>query len=131
MTSFEGSEGSLNYLAILILVVISLVISTVMIMVNKIFGAKPRETTKVKYDTYECGVGYEGDAHQQFSVRYYLVGIIFLLFDVEVVFMYPFTLVYQTYLKSGPMVLMEMGLFFSLLLGGYCYLRMRGALSWD
>jgi NADH-quinone oxidoreductase subunit A len=124
-------EGSLDYLAILILMLISLVIATVILTLNKIMGRVPSEVTRKKYDTYECGVEYEGDAHQQFSVRYYLVGIIFLIFDVEVVFMYPWTIVYQTYLKSGPMVLAEMGLFFMLLLGGYFYLRMRGAFSWD
>jgi NADH-quinone oxidoreductase subunit A len=124
-------EGSLNYLAILILILISVVISSVIIMTNKLMGKKPSEVTRRKYETYECGVEYEGDAHQQFSVRYYLVGIIFLIFDVEVVFMYPWTLVYHTYLKTGPLILLEMGLFFVLLLGGYFYLRMRGALSWD
>jgi NADH-quinone oxidoreductase subunit A len=124
-------EGSLDYLAILILMIISLVIASVILTLNKIMGRVPKEVTKKKYDTYECGVEYEGDAHQQFSVRYYLVGIIFLIFDVEVVFMYPWTVVYQTYLKSGPLILAEMGLFFVLLLGGYFYLRMRGALSWD
>ena len=124
-------DGSLDYLAILILMIISLVIASVILTLNKIMGRRPSEVTKKKYDTYECGVEYEGDAHQQFSVRYYLVGIIFLIFDVEVVFMYPWTIVYQTYLKSGPLILAEMGLFFVLLLGGYFYLRMRGALSWD
>lgn len=124
-------EGSLNYLAILILIIIAVVLSSALLLVNKVLARKPREYTKKKYDTYECGVEYEGDAHQQFSVRYYLVGIIFLIFDVEVVFMYPWTLVYQSYLKTGPLILLEMGLFFVLLLGGYFYLRLRGALSWD
>jgi NADH-quinone oxidoreductase subunit A len=124
-------EGSLDYLAILILMIIAIIIATAIIMINKIMGTKPREITRKKYETYECGVEYEGDAHQQFSVRYYLVGIIFLIFDVEVVFMYPWTLVYQTYFKAGPLILLEMGLFFMLLLGGYFYLRLRGALSWD
>lgn len=124
-------EGSLNYLAVLILMVIAVVLSTVILGLNKLTGRKPSEVTRAKYDTYECGVGYEGSAHQQFSVRYYLIGIIFLLFDVEVVFMYPWTIVYKTYLKSGPVILLEMGLFFALLLGGYFYLRLRGALNWD
>lgn len=128
---FLPIEGSLNYLAILILSIIGVIIACAVIGINKLFGQIPREVTKKKYETYECGVEYEGDAHQQFSVRYYLVGIIFLIFDVEVVFMYPWTLVYQTYLKTGPLILLEMGLFFVLLLGGYFYLRMRGALSWD
>ena len=124
-------EGSLGYLAILILVMVALVIASAIIFVNKMFGQVAKAPTQTKFDTYECGVGGVGDAHQQFSVRYYLVAIIFLIFDVEVVFMYPWTLVYHTYLKSGPMILLEMGLFFALLLGGYIYLRMRGALSWD
>ncbi|HXH30421.1 MAG TPA: NADH-quinone oxidoreductase subunit A [Bacteriovoracaceae bacterium] len=118
-------------MSVLILMIIAVVIAATVIGINKIMGKVPSEITRKKYETYECGVEYEGNAHQQFSVRYYLVGIIFLIFDVEVVFMYPWTLVYQTYLKSGPMILMEMGLFFTLLLGGYLYLRLRGALSWD
>jgi NADH-quinone oxidoreductase subunit A len=128
---FLPIEGSLNYLAVLILMMAALVIASAIILINKMFGKVATASAPVKYDTYECGVGVVGDAHQQFSVRYYLVGIIFLIFDVEVVFMYPWTLVYQTYLKSGPMILLEMGLFFTLLLGGYLYLRLRGALSWD
>ena len=128
---FLPIETSLDYLAILILFVIALIIASAVILINKIFGTIPKEITKKKYETYECGVDYVGDAHQQFSVRYYLVGIIFLIFDVEVVFMYPWTLVYHTYLKTGPMILLEMGLFFLLLLGGYFYLRLRNAFSWD
>jgi NADH-quinone oxidoreductase subunit A len=124
-------EESINYLAILALFVIAIVIASAVILLNQFFGKKPSEITKIKYDIYECGVKYEGNAHQQFSVRYYLVGIIFLIFDVEVVFMYPWTLVYKTYLTSGPMILLEMALFFAILLGGYFYLRLRGALSWD
>lgn len=128
---FLPIEVSLNYLSILILMFIALALAGIILGLNKLTGRKATEVTRVKHDTYECGVNYEGSAHQQFSVRYYLIGIIFLLFDVEVVFMYPWTLVYQTYLKTGPLILLEMGLFFVLLLGGYFYLRLRGALNWD
>lgn len=128
---FLPIEGSLNYLSVLILMFIAVMLAAILIGINKMLGKIPSEITRKKYETYECGVEYEGNAHQQFSVRYYLVGIIFLIFDVEVVFMYPWTIVYQTYLKSGPTILLEMGLFFTLLLGGYLYLRLRGALSWD
>ena len=124
-------EGSLNYLSILVLIVISLIVTFSMTGINQLFGTKPSGSTAKKYETYESGVKPVGDAHQQFSVRYYLIGIVFLIFDVEVVFMYPWTLVYHTYLKHGPLILLEMGLFFVLLLGGYLYLRLRGALSWD
>jgi NADH-quinone oxidoreductase subunit A len=124
-------EGSLNYLSILILIIIALIVTSAIVLINQLMGKKGVISSKKKHDTYESGVKPEGDAHQQFSVRYYLVGIVFLIFDVEVVFMYPWTLVYHNYLKSGPLILIEMGLFFVLLLGGYFYLRLRGALSWD
>ncbi len=124
-------ESSLDYLSILVLMIIALVVTSAIVILNHLFGKKAVASTAKKFETYESGVRPEGDAHQQFSVRYYLVGIIFLIFDVEVVFMYPWTLVYQTYLKTGPVILLEMGLFFVLLLGGYFYLRLRGALSWD
>jgi NADH-quinone oxidoreductase subunit A len=124
-------EGSLNYFAILVLIIFSLIVTGAMTGINKLLGKRAKESTSKKYETYESGVKGIGDAHQQFSVRYYLIGIIFLIFDVEVVFMYPWTLVYHNYLKSGPLILLEVGLFFVLLLGGYLYLRLRGALSWD
>ena len=124
-------EGSLNYFAILVLIIFSLIVTGAMTGINKLLGKRAKEVTSKKYETYERGVKGIGDAHQQFSVRYYLIGIIFLIFDVEVVFMYPWTLVYHNYLKSGPLILLEVGLFFVLLLGGYLYLRLRGALSWD
>ena len=124
-------EGSLNYFAILVLIIFSLIVTGAMTGINKLLGKRAKEVTSKKYETYESGVKGIGDAHQQFSVRYYLIGIIFLIFDVEVVFMYPWTLVYHNYLKSGPLILLEVGLFFVLLLGGYLYLRLRGALSWD
>ena len=124
-------EGSLNYLSILILIIISLIVTSAVVLINKMLGKNAVASTPKKFETYESGVHPVGDAHQQFSVRYYLIGIIFLIFDVEVVFMYPWTLVYHNYLKSGPLILLEVGLFFVLLLGGYLYLRLRGALSWD
>ena len=124
-------EGSLNYFSILVLIIFSLIVTLSMVAINKLLGKRATGSTPKKFETYESGVKGIGDAHQQFSVRYYLIGIIFLIFDVEVVFMYPWTLVYHNYLKSGPIILLEVGLFFVLLLGGYLYLRLRGALSWD
>lgn len=128
--TFVGQDF-LSYLAVFIIAIIGLVITSAILILNKILGQRPREITPKKYDTYECGVNYEGDARQQFSVRYYLVGIIFLLFDVEVVFMYPWALVFKGYSMLGPFIIIEMAVFVALLFGGYIYLRRRGALSWD
>ena len=119
------------YLGAVILAVLALLITSTMLVANKILGEKPREVTQIKGQPVECGVPSEGSGSQQFSVRYYLIGIVFLIFDVEVVFMYPWALVYKSYLAQGFFILNAMALFMLLVLGGYFYLRRRDALNWD
>jgi len=121
----------LSYLAVVIVTLGATVIGCAMLLMNKIFGQRPREVAPSKGDIYECGVPFQGDAREQFSVRYYLVAIIFLLFDVEVVLMYPWALVYKDYLLSGPVIIFQMAIFAATLLVGYLYLRLRGAFNWD
>lgn len=121
-----------SYSAILAMIGVALFLTTVLLTINKILGQRPTERTRKKDDTYECGVDYVGTGHQQFSVRYYLVALVFLLFDVEVVFMYPWTLTYKNYLATGAsFIVWEVVLFAMILLGGYIYLRLRGAFDWD
>ncbi|HLE09796.1 MAG: hypothetical protein A2504_11235 [Bdellovibrionales bacterium RIFOXYD12_FULL_39_22] len=124
-----------GYVAAASLLVIAIVLGSALLIINNLLGMRPKEKNgkalAKKLDVYECGVAYVGDAHQQFSVRYYLIGIIFLIFDVEIVFMYPWTLVYKHYRSIGPFVLLEMLFFILLLLGGYIYLRKRNAFNWD
>ncbi|MBI2522588.1 MAG: NADH-quinone oxidoreductase subunit A [Bdellovibrio sp.] len=125
------SQDFLAYAAVFVVIVISLVVACALLILNKILGQRPSEVTVKKGEPYECGVKRVGDARQQFSVRYYLVGIVFLLFDVEVIFMYPWAVVYNKYLSQGAFIMMEMALFVAILLGGYIYLRRRHALDWD
>jgi NADH-quinone oxidoreductase subunit A len=122
---------SYHYLPILILMAIGATIGVVLIAANYFLGARVRENLKQHYDAYECGVPPVGNARQQFSVRYYLVGIVFLLFDVEVVFMYPWAIVYKKFLTQGPFILLQMVTFFVILLAGYFYLLGRKGLDWD
>ena len=124
----HGVDG---YLAAVILIIIGLGITSFLLLVNKFIGNKPTESYPIKYDIYECGVKYEGDGRQQFSVRYYLIGIIFLVFDVEIIFMYPWSLIYKHNIGNGPFILLQMAFFMILLVLGYLYLRSRKALSWD
>lgn len=120
-----------HYLPILILMAIGAIIGVALIGANYFLGSKVREKISQHYDVYECGVPAVGNARQQFSVRYYVVGIVFLLFDVEVVFMYPWAVVYKKFLAQGPFILYQMITFFLILLGGYIYLRGRRGLDWD
>lgn len=87
----------------------------------------PRNPSKSKSDTYECGEQTIGPSHVQFNVGYYLFGLIFLVFDVEAVFLFPWALVLK---EVGVMALVEVVLFIAILLVGFVYAWRKGALEW-
>ena len=91
----------------------------------------PKIATPAKDSPFECGVPPVGDSRQRISVRFYLVGILFLLFDVEAVFLYPWAVAYKKYLTINEFILLEMGAFVGILLIGYFYVLFKGALKWD
>lgn len=80
---------------------------------------------------FECGVPSYGSARRRFSVRFYLVAILFLLFDVEGIFFYPWAVVYKKYLSINSFILLEMAFFVAILLVGYFYVLGKGALEWE
>jgi NADH-quinone oxidoreductase subunit A len=86
-----------------------------------------RRPSKAKLEPYECGITPVGDARGSFSVSFYLVGMIFILFEVEAVFLYPWAVVFKSLKWSG---FIEMTLYIAVLLAGYIYLWKKGALDW-
>ncbi len=88
----------------------------------------PSRPTKDKLDPYECGVEPLGVARERFSVRFYLVAIMFILFDIETVFLVPWAVLYK---QLGIFGLVEIGIFFAVLGFGLAYLWKRGGLEWD
>lgn len=86
-----------------------------------------RRPSRAKQQAYECGVVPTGDAREPFSVKFYLVAMLFILFDVEAIFLYPWALVYKELRLFG---FMEMMLYILILLAGYIYLWKKGALDW-
>ena len=86
-----------------------------------------KRPTKEKLAPYECGIPPVGDARGSFSVSFYLVGMIFILFEVEAVFLYPWAVVFKSLKWSG---FLEMALYIAILLAGYIYLWKKGALDW-
>lgn len=95
------------------------------IVLNYLIGEKTY--SKVKGQPYECGMNPIRSAWERFSVKFYLIAILFLVFDLEVVFFYPFALVFR---KFGIPLLIEMGVFICILLVGYIYAWRKGALEW-
>lgn len=88
----------------------------------------PKRNSKIKLDTFECGIESQGNARIPFSIKYFLVAILFVLFDVEVIFMYPWAVNFKVLGTTG---MIEMLLFMVLLLTGFFYIIKKGALKWE
>ena len=115
-----------NYLPILIFLGIGLVLGVVLFTVGYVLG--PRRPDAAKDSPYECGFEAFEDARMQFDVRYYLIAIQFIIFDLEIIFIVPWTLVYA---ELGARSLVTMGLFVGMLLLGFVYVWKKGALEWE
>jgi NADH-quinone oxidoreductase subunit A len=93
-----------------------------------------RRPTRAKLQPYECGMEPTGDAREPYSVKWYIVGMIFILFDVEAIFLYPWAYIFKDMVKASPRIGMygfvEMLLYIGILLVGYLYLWKKGALDW-
>jgi NADH-quinone oxidoreductase subunit A len=116
----------IDYLPILILVVVATAFAVIALIVPYYLG--PRKPSQVKEETYESGKLPYGDARRQIPVQYYMVAMLFLMFDLEVVFLYPWAVLFKQLKLFG---LIEMGVFVGILLVGYIYVWKKGALEWD
>ena len=88
----------------------------------------PQRKSKIKLETFECGIEAQGNSRIPFSVKYLLVAILFVLFDVEVIFMYPWAV---NFLKLGMYGFIEMIIFICLFMLGFLYIVKKGALKWE
>ncbi len=111
-------------IAMMLLVAAGFVVTTM--VATHMLG--PKKTSKIKQDTFECGIETQGNARVPFDVKYFLVAILFVLFDVEVIFMYPWAVNFQ---RLGIMGIVEMILFMAVLFVGFFYILKKGALQWD
>lgn len=115
-----------QYIPILIVFIFSAGLALFFIIFSHIMG--PRRETVEKLMTYECGIDPIGDARHRFSVKFFLIAIIFLVFDVEVVFLYPWAVLFR---KLGMFGFIEMMIFLVVLILGLYYVWKRGALEWE
>jgi NADH-quinone oxidoreductase subunit A len=114
------------YFPVLLQVAIAMAIATLMLGLSFILGKRVRN--RVKDMPYESGIVPTGDARHRFSVKFYLVGMLFILFDIEAIFLYPWAVVYRE-LKMFAFV--EMLVFIVLIFCGFFYIWKKGALDWS
>src|SRR6266446_10868138 len=114
-----------SWLSILIMIALGAGFALVSILLSGVLG--PKKPSPEKSAPYECGMPAVGDARERQSVRFYLVAMIFLLFDIEVAFLYPWAMALRDLGWNG---FLQVLLFMTLLLAGYVYVWRKGALDW-
>ncbi len=119
------------FLPILVVFVFVLGFAVTNLILAHLFGR--HHNTRAKLMPYECGMDPVGSAHQRFSVRFYLVAMLFILFDIEAVFLLPWAVVFKSLALqlSRPFVYAEMMVFLAVLLIGYIYVWKKGVFEWN
>ena len=115
-----------EYLPILLFLIVAGGIGVALLGIGALLG--PRSKNAEKSDAYECGFEAFEDARTKFDVRYYLIAILFIIFDLEIAFLFPWAVVFD---KIGMIALVEMALFLALLVVGFAYVWKKGALEWE
>jgi NADH-quinone oxidoreductase subunit A len=118
------------YLPILVQVILAVVITIGVIAVSHLLGQRFRKNA-IKDTPYECGVPSDGSTHTRFSVKFYVTAMLFILFDIEVVFLIPWTFVYRDFLANHIAILSPMLFFLGVLVLGLVYEVKKGALEWE
>ncbi len=120
-----------DYVPVLLHILVAVGFATVTLALNLLVGRKGRRSSN-KDASYECGVIPEVGQQPRFSVKFYLVAMLFILFDIEIVFMYPWAVTFtETVATHGKLILGSMLLFVVVLLIGYIYAIKKGALDWS
>jgi len=121
-----GMSNPIDYIAIFIqfLVATGFIVTTM--VVTHLVG--PKRNSQKKLENFECGIDSQGNARLPFSIKYFLTAILFVMFDVEVIFMYPWAVNFK---ELGTFGFVEMLLFTATLLLGFFYIIKKGALKWE
>jgi len=115
-----------DYLPILIAILVMAGFAGITILLSSLLG--PKRKTHTKLSPYECGLDPVGSARSRYSIKFYVIAMIFIIFDIEALFLYPWAVIYR---KLGLFGLVEMGIFVLILLLGFIYLWKKGALEWE
>jgi NADH-quinone oxidoreductase subunit A len=121
-----NEAGLIQYAPIALMFLVALGFVGVTMVATHVLG--PKRKTKTKLESFECGIESQGNARVPFNIKYFLVAILFVLFDIEVIFMYPWAVNFKELGREG---FVEMIIFIVALLIGFFYIRKKGALTWE
>jgi NADH-quinone oxidoreductase subunit A len=118
-----------DYLPVLLLLIVAVGFAVSALVVSVLLGKTGRRTP-AKDTAYECGMVPQGQAQPRFNVKFYLVAMLFILFDLEIVFMYPWAVIYKEAIAQSSVIFWSMLSFITILMVGYVYALKKGALDW-
>jgi NADH-quinone oxidoreductase subunit A len=122
----DNTAHLVDYMPIVVMAIVALGFVVTVMGLTHWLG--PKRHSKVKEEVFECGIEAVGNARSPFSIKYFLVAILFVLFDVEVIFMYPWAVNFK---ELGLFGLLEMFSFMALMIVGLIYIIRKGALKWE
>jgi NADH-quinone oxidoreductase subunit A len=120
------ASSPIDYLPIVLMFLVAAGFVVTTMVASHLLG--PKRNTKIKLDSFECGIETHGNARLPFSIKYFLVAILFVLFDIEVIFMYPWAVNFK---ELGMLGIVEVFSFIALLLVGFYYMISKNALKWE
>ncbi|MGA1205207.1 MAG: NADH-quinone oxidoreductase subunit A [Opitutales bacterium] len=119
-----------DYIPVLIQIGLALAIGGAVLIASQLLGQRGPKN-RFKDSAYECGLPPEGERAARFSVKFYLTAMLFILFDIEIVFLIPWVLVYRDFLSQNLPILLPVLFFILLLVAGLVYEMKKGALDWE
>lgn len=117
-----------DFLPVFVLLFISTALAVLIIFISILFGPRKRANNAAKVAPYESGMKAIGQGQRRFPVRFYLIAVLFILFDIEVIFFYPWAVAFR---QLGWYGLIQMLVFVGILLAGYIWVWKKGALEWE
>lgn len=119
-----------EYYPIFVQIALALGIGVIILVASHIFGQRSK-STDLKDSAYECGMLAEGSGHARFAVKFYVTAMLFILFDLEVVFLIPWILIFRDFMVANISILVPMLFFLFVLIFGLIYELKKGALEWE
>lgn len=123
-------DSSVDYLPILVQVLLAAGLAGAIVGISQLLGQRSAKNA-IKDSAYECGVKPEGITHARFAVKFYVTAMLFIIFDIEVVFLIPWTFIYREFLANHIAILGPISFFLFVLVLGLFYEVKKGALEWE
>ena len=119
-----------TYIPVLLQVLLAIALPVAILLASHLFGQRARKN-KIKDSAYECGLPAEDKPHPRFSVKFYIIAMLFILFDIETVFLVPWATVYRDFIAEGVPIVAPILVFLGVIIFGLVYEIRQGALEWE